>query len=172
MHEHPPPPPALHRRLPNPAADHAAPASHRTSSLSHHHLFGDLAPPAPPPSSHHHNHHQNGHEDPAAIARRNTVQFPQQHHPEVSSPGSKADIAFRSMSVAGHHASSAGSSDRVPPPSHSGEMVDDQSSQHTNSRNASFTREHVCLCPPDPKIPRPRNCKSLDTYSFFLSSFP
>lgn len=170
MHEHLPPPPALHRRLPNPAADHAAPALHRTSSLSRQHLFSDLAPPPL-----HHNHHQrqqqNGHEDTAAIARRNTVQFPQQHHPEASSPGSTADRTFRSMSVAGHHASSGCSSDRDPPPSHSREMVDEQSSQHTNSRNPSFAREHVCLCPPDPKIPRPRNCKSLFAYYFSSSNF-
>lgn len=162
MQEHPPPPPALHRRLPNPIADHSAPALHRTSSLSQHHLFNDLAPPPPPP------HHQNGGEDNATATRRNTVHLPQQHLSEISSSTSRADLAFRSMSVAGHHASADSSSDTGPPPLHSGVMLDEQPPQPNHDRNTSFAREHVCLCPPDPKIPRPRNCKNLFTLAFPL----
>jgi len=157
MQEHPPPPPALHRRLPNPIADHSAPALHRTSSLSQHHLFNDLAPPPPP------YHHQNGGEDNAAVTRRNTVHFPQQHLTEISSSGSRTDLAFRSMSAATHHAAADSDPSTVPRPSHSEEMIDEQPSLQNQNRNASIAREHVCLCPPDPRIPRPRNCKNLLT---------
>lgn len=142
---------ALHRLLPNPATEHTAPALHRTSSLSEHHLFHDLPRPHPPAL------HSGREEIP--VARRSTVHFPHHHLSGLSSPGSGTSIPLRSMSISEHQDSSGASSDRIP--AHIGEMVNDHSSQHNNDHNASISREHVCLCPPDPKIPRPRNCKSV-----------
>lgn len=167
IHEHLPPPPAaaLHRRLPNPAAEHNPPALHRTSSLSERPLFHGFPNP-PLPALH------SGRED-STIARRSTVQLPHHHHhhSEISSPGSRAGIALRSMSISEYHDPSGATADRIPP--HAGEMVNEHSSQHNNNNNhnAPFPTDRICLCPPDPKIPRPRNCKTVLFLVLVLSQF-
>lgn len=130
MHE--PPPPALHRRLPNPAIDHTT-GLHRNSSLSQHHLFHDQLP----------DHARDEHG-----ARRHTVQLPQNSNLE---PNNRGEPTLRSMLSPGY--ASRMRSER----SASGEMVEEPTQQNSN-HSISYSREHVCLCPPDPKIPRPRNC--------------
>ena len=131
---HGPQPPAWYRLLPRPPTEHN-PALRRTSSLSQHHLFPDPSP---------------GHTSEEDVPRRNTVHV-------LKSTNSTTNSATY---IAGRHSTT----DAVPetsiaaPRSRSLDMAEEPS-QPGALLNRPHHREHLCLCPPDPKIPRPRNCE-------------
>lgn len=85
-------------------------------------------------------------------SRRSTVHFPP---PLASRLGDASDHIFRSMSTTGHESASReardGSTDSALDPI-----------PHDGGPN-------VCLCQPDPKIPRPRNCEMM--FSYMLAPF-
>ncbi|KIX02124.1 uncharacterized protein Z518_08063 [Rhinocladiella mackenziei CBS 650.93] len=129
---HEPPAPAWYRRLPKPPTE-ANPALHRASLLSQHHLFHDR--PLGP-----------GLEDDAP--RRNTIHFPE----------SSNSISSREEDAGRQRPSGNGDSETASPPK-GGPSLDTADIQPGGDilPNTPYLREHFCLCPPDPKIPRPRN---------------
>lgn len=128
----PPPAPAWYRRLPKPPNEHN-PSLHRASLLSQHHIFRDR--PA----------NYDAGEDcsrrtPSSVAER----LPPIDGTDVVDRRPKSNASSRSASPSKR----AGSLD----------MADDKP-QSEATANGPNTREHLCLCPSEPKIPRPRNCE-------------
>lgn len=135
VHAPAPYPPAWYRRLPRPPTEHN-PALRRTSLLSQHHLFRGRSPVLPVEED---------------VPRRNTV-----HLPESSNHSSAlADHVERQEPAANGVLEAA-------PPSQRGHSLDmaEEPAKKVDLATSSQPREHLCLCPPDPKIPRPRNCKT------------
>ena len=129
-----PQPPGWYRLLPRPPTEHN-PALHRTSSLLQHHLFPDPSP---------------GHSSEEDVPRRNTI-----HGLEGSN--STADSA--TYIGGGCSTTNAVPESSVSAPRSRSLDMEKEQSQSGAFPNRSHPREHLCLCPPDPKIPRPRNCE-------------
>lgn len=87
--------------------------------------------------------------------RRSTVHFPQS---TTSRHSVGQDVTLRSMSTAGHELISRPDGD------HSMQL-DGERAQHDTAHN-------VCLCQPDPKIPRPRNCEIIPSIAESFGALP
>lgn len=129
--------PAWYRLLPRPHTE-ALPSLARSSSLSQHHLV-----------------HAQSSDYPSAEdgLRRNTV-----HFTKVGSKPSSTLTEYVEREQQGANGE-AGVSSPLKQAIVSSEMTEQQ--PHSDpSKNAAHSRENICLCPPDPKIPRPRNCET------------
>lgn len=127
-----PPAPAWYRRLPKPPNEHN-PSLHRASLLSQHHIFHGR--PA----------NYDAGED---TSRRTTSSVAEIHRPldraEVVERRSESNASSRSASPSKRAGSLVMAEDKPEPEA------------PASGPNA---REHLCLCPSEPKIPRPRNCE-------------
>jgi hypothetical protein len=128
----PPAAPAWYRRLPKPPTEHNH-ALHRTSLLSQHHIFHER------PSD------QGTGED---ASRRSTIHVPQTSHlmDRVEPEGQQPALSNGSRSTSPSKRS------------RSVDMAEDHS-QAESAHGSTNARDHLCLCPSEPKIPRPRNCE-------------
>ena len=136
------PPPAWYRRLPRPPNEHN-PTLRRSSLLSQHRLFQAES---------------SGYDTSRDSLPVNTVQ-----PSETSKSMEMSTVGIGRPMVAiseGQPASRARTSQ-------SSSMAGEQA-QSPKAFDTSNSREHLCLCPSEPKIPRPRNCKTSD---FSLASY-
>ncbi len=126
--------PAWYRRLPKPPTE-PNPTFRRTSLLSQHHLLHGRSP---------------GRELEERAPQGSPV-----HAHKSSQPrnGSQEYIAALRLTTDGE-TETASSSKR----GRLFSMAEEGQTQAEPASSTSNVREHLCLCPPDPKIPRPRNC--------------
>ncbi|KAL2431664.1 hypothetical protein ABEF95_012587 [Exophiala dermatitidis] len=145
-------PPAWYRRLPRPPTEHNL-ALRRTSLLSQHHLFPDRdrdLDRSPRRAS------------PEDVPRRNTVQLPHISEP-VFSPAKHVETDKPTANGGPEHRASQLQRDHQ----HL-EMAEERGKNNNALAIDAHPRDHLCLCPPDPKIPRPRNYADKEVTAFIL----
>ncbi|KAI1608034.1 hypothetical protein EDD37DRAFT_936 [Exophiala viscosa] len=126
-----PPPPAWYRRLPRPPTEYN-PTLRRSSLLSQHRLFHAGS---------------SGHDTSGDGLPGTTVQLPESSKStEMSTEGIGRPLVAIEEGQPASHAK----------PSQSSSMAESQA-QSLKAFDSSKPREHLCLCPSEPKIPRPRN---------------
>lgn len=135
--------PAWHRQLPKPTVA-AQPLLPRPSSISHHRLFADR------PLG------QGSHEDGP---RRHSVPFIATSTPAAAAPPPPSVPARDHVEVHGTLAR-GGLGPTSPLIRHPDMEMTEASARPGDSNSSSISRENLCLCPPSPKIPRPRNCET------------
>lgn len=149
---------SYNRVLPNPVALHHDPSQvslPRSSNLLDHKIMNDL------PKSH-------GalplRPDPLAACR-----YPEVRHPSITSVSAHQHMASlnRAKPELSPQMGRPGRPGSLLPPNDL--ALRDRSSSSSGGSSPKMSKETSwCLCKPDPKIPRPRNCESIPSAPWFL----